>query len=54
MSKYIYTWHPEIKKYSIRIATSEETLRSQKTGKEYKQYLTEVGKRINPTAYKEK
>lgn len=26
---------------------------SQKTGKEYKQYLPEVGKRINPTAYKE-
>lgn len=27
---------------------------SQKTGREYKQYLPEVGKRINPTAYKEK
>lgn len=25
---------------------------SQKTGKEYKQYLPEVGKHINPTAYK--
>lgn len=29
MSKYIYTWHPEIEKYSIRIATSEEVLRLQ-------------------------
>lgn len=27
---------------------------SQKTGKEYRQYLPEVGKKINPTAYKEK
>lgn len=27
---------------------------SQKTGKEYRQYLPEVGKRINPQAYKEK
>lgn len=26
---------------------------SKKTGKEYKQYLPEVGKRINPKAYKE-
>lgn len=26
---------------------------SQKTGKEYKQYLPEVGKQINPSAYKE-
>lgn len=27
---------------------------SKKTGKEYKQYLPEVGKQINPEAYKEK
>lgn len=27
---------------------------SQKTGKEYKQYLPEIGKQINPSAYKEK
>lgn len=26
---------------------------SKKTGKEYKQYLPEIGKRINPEAYKE-
>lgn len=26
---------------------------SKKTGKEYKQYIPEVGKRINPEAYKE-
>lgn len=26
---------------------------SKKTGKEYKQYLPEVGKKINPEAYKE-
>ena len=26
---------------------------SKKTGKEYKQYLPEVGKQINPNAYKE-
>jgi len=27
---------------------------SKKTGKEYKQYLPEIGKQINPDAYKEK
>ena len=27
---------------------------SKKTGKEYKQYIPEVGKQINPEAYKEK
>lgn len=27
---------------------------SKKTGKEYRQYLPEVGKRINPDAYKDK
>ena len=27
---------------------------SKKTGKEYKQYLTEIGKQINPEAYKER
>lgn len=27
---------------------------SKKTGKEYKQYIPEVGKQINPDAYKEK
>ena len=27
---------------------------SKKTGKEYKQYLPEIGKQINPQAYKEK
>jgi len=27
---------------------------SQKTGREYKQYLPEVGKQINPSAYEEK
>jgi hypothetical protein len=27
---------------------------SKKTGKEYKQYLPEIGKQINPKAYKEK
>ena len=27
---------------------------SKKTGKEYKQYLPEVGKQINPSAYQEK
>ena len=27
---------------------------SKKTGKEYKQYMPEIGKQINPTAYKEK
>lgn len=27
---------------------------SQKTGKEYKQYLPDVGKQINPSAYEEK
>ena len=27
---------------------------SKKTGKEYKQYVPEVGKQINPEAYKEK
>lgn len=27
---------------------------SKKTGKEYKQYLPDVGKQINPEAYKEK
>lgn len=27
---------------------------SQKTGKEYKQYMPEIGKQINPSAYKEK
>ena len=27
---------------------------SRKTGKEYKQYIPEVGKQINPEAYKEK
>ena len=27
---------------------------SKKTGKEYKQYLPDVGKQINPDAYKEK
>lgn len=27
---------------------------SKKTGKEYKQYLPDVGKQINPNAYKEK
>ena len=27
---------------------------SKKTGKEYKQYLPEIGKHINPQAYKEK
>jgi hypothetical protein len=26
---------------------------SKKTGKEYKQYLPEIGKQINPSAYKE-
>ena len=27
---------------------------SKKTGKEYKQYMPEIGKQINPEAYKEK
>lgn len=27
---------------------------SKKTGKEYKQYLPEIGKQINPEAYKDK
>ena len=27
---------------------------SKKTGKEYRQYLPEIGKQINPNAYKEK
>lgn len=27
---------------------------SKKTGKEYKCYITEIGKRINPSAYKDK
>jgi len=29
MSKYIYTWHPEVEKYSLRIATPEESLKIQ-------------------------
>lgn len=44
-------------KYQVFLSASGKAFikkTSQKTGREYKQYLPEVGKRINPTAYKEK
>lgn len=37
---------PTGKAYTIKV--------SKKTGKEYKQYVPEIGKKINPNAYKEK
>jgi len=43
-------------KYTIHLSSSGKAYikkTSKKTGKEYKQYVPEVGKLINPTAYKE-
>lgn len=44
-------------KYPIYLSASGKAFIkkvSKKSGKEYKQYLPEVGKQINPEAYKEK
>lgn len=43
--------------YSIYLSASGKAFIkrvSKKTGKEYKQYLPEIGKQINPDAYKQK
>ena len=56
-TKTIYTYQDSKGKvYPIYLSASGKAFIkkvSQKTGKEYKQYLPEIGKCINPTAYKE-
>jgi len=57
-TKTVYTYQDSKGKvYSIYLSASGKAFIkkvSQKTGKEYKQYLPEVGRKINPEAYKEK
>lgn len=57
-TKTVYTYQDSKGKvYSIYLSASGKAFikkTSQKTGKEYKQYLPEIGRKINPEAYKEK
>ena len=44
-------------KYTVYLSAKGKAYiirKSSKTGKEYKQYMPEIGKQINPEAYKEK
>lgn len=54
-TKYTYTDSKGVV-YSIYLSSTGKAFIkkvSKKTGKEYKQYLPEIGKQINPKAYKE-
>ena len=55
-TQYTYT-DSKGNKYPVYLSASGKAFIkkvSKKTGKEYRQYLPEVGKQINPSAYKEK
>jgi hypothetical protein len=55
-TQYVYT-DSKGNTYPVYLSASGKTFIkkiSKKTGKKYKQYLPEVGKQINPEAYKEK
>lgn len=55
-TNYTYTDSKGIK-YTVYLSAKGKAYiirKSSKTGKEYKQYMPEIGKQINPEAYKEK
>lgn len=55
-TQYTYTDSKGVK-YPVYLSSAGKAFIykvSKKTGKEYKQYLPDVGKQINPSAYKDK
>lgn len=56
LTEYVYKDSKGVE-YPIYLSSSGKAFIkkvSKKTGKEYKQYVPEIGKQINPEAYKEK